>query len=82
MGKLLRLSLLPSIALAGLLYISVAKDAGAITIPAASPPVGMSLSSGHASEAGYYYRHRYYPYRYHGMYFSHRYYRYGRWHYY
>ena len=30
----------------------------------------------------YYYRHRYYPYRYHGAYYGHRYYRYGRWYYY
>jgi hypothetical protein len=78
---LMRSGLLPSIALAGLLYVSPVQVAAAV--PGPVPVVSMMASpSGGLLKKVYYYRRRYYPYRYHGMYYGHRYYRYGRWHYY
>ncbi len=78
--KLLSLSFVTAVAMAGLICIKApsAHAAAAIHRPAAGVASYVPVT-----QAGYYYYHgRRYPYRYHGMYFNHRYYRGGRYHYY
>jgi hypothetical protein len=78
--KLLRLSFVTAIAVAGFICIQAPAANATVAIPRPSAAAAASVP---VIQAGYYYYHgRRYPYRYHGTYFNHRYYRGGRYHYY
>ncbi len=78
--KLLRLSFVTAIAVAGFFCIQAPAANAAVAMHMQSTEIASSVLATHAGY--YYYRGRRYPYRYHGMYFNHRYYRGGRYHYY